>query len=185
VINLDPDPSKRMRHFPDVNAAIEYAEDSLIARYGGAETKWRKIDVRDHPLLAGLPDHQLELVLSRLTPRSYRDAEPVVLSGQSPHGLYLVLSGMVDVTTEQANVRHHLSMFTVGTTFGTIYAVTQRGYDIDAHARDEVEALLLPMEAIAELNRSAPDLMLELQRRLIAGAFDSLDWVTRALITPN
>ena len=26
-----------------------------------------------------------------------------------------------------------------GTTFGTIYAVTQRGYDIDAHARDDVE----------------------------------------------
>ena len=27
------------RHFPDVNAAIEYAEDALIARYGGAETQ--------------------------------------------------------------------------------------------------------------------------------------------------
>jgi glutaminase len=185
VINLDPDPSKRMRHFPDVNAATEYAEDRLIARYGGAETKWRKIDVQDHPLLTGLPDHQLELVRSRLEPRSYRDAEPVVLAGQAPHGLYLVLSGMVDVSAEQGNVRHHLSMFTVGTTFGTIYAVTQRGYDIDAHARDDVEALLLPMAAIAELSRSAPDLMLALQARLIAGAFDSLDWVTRALVTSN
>ena len=102
VINLDPDPSKRMRHFPDVNAAIEYAEDALIARYGGAETKWRTIEVRDHPLMAGLPDHQLELVRSRLVPRSYRDAEPVVLAGQPPQGLYLVLSGMVDVSAEQA-----------------------------------------------------------------------------------
>jgi glutaminase len=185
VINLDPDPSKRIRHFPDVNAAIEYAEDSLISRYGGAGAKWRKIDVQDHPLLTGLPDHQLELVRSRLQPRSYRDAEPVVLAGQAPHGLYLVLSGMVDVSAEQGNVRHHLSMFTVGTTFGTIYAVTQRGYDIDAHARDDVEALLLPMAAIAELSRSAPDLMLALQGRLIAGAFDSLDWVTRALVTSN
>ena len=185
VINLDPDPSKRMRHFPDVNAAIEYAEDRLIARYGGAETTWRRIDVRDHPLLVGLPDHQLELVRSRLVPRSYRDAEPVVLTGQSPNGLYLVLSGMVDVSAQRGDVRHHLSMFTVGTTFGTIYAVTQRGYDVDAHARDDVEAQLLPMDAIAELSETAPDLMLALQRRLIAGAFDSLDWLTRALVTPN
>jgi glutaminase len=185
VINLDSDPSQRIRHFPDVNAAIEYAEDSLIARYGGAETKWRRIDVRDHPLLVGLPEHQLELLRSRLEPRSYRDAEPVVLAGQPPHGLYLVLSGMVDVSAEQGDVRHHLSMFTVGTTFGTIYAVTQRGYDIDAHARDDVEALLLPMAAIAELSETAPDLMLALQRRMLAGAFDSLDWVTRALVTPN
>ena len=45
--------------------------------------------------------------------------------------------------------------------------------------------MLLPMDAIAELSQSAPDLMLALQRRLIAGAFDSLDWVTRALVTPN
>ena len=41
------------------------------------------------------------------------------------------------------------------------------------------------MDAIAELRQTAPDLMLELQGRLLAGAFDTLDWVTRALVTPN
>ena len=185
VITLDPDPSKRLRHFPDVNAAIEYVEDALIQRYGGAETKWRTIQVRDHPLIAGLPDHHLTLVLERLVRRSFRDAESVVLAGQPAQGLYLVLSGMVDVSAEQQDVRHHLSMFTVGTTFGTIYAVTRRDYDVDAHARDDVEAMLLPMAAITELSQSAPDLMLALQGRLLTGAFDSLDWVTRALVTPN
>ncbi len=45
--------------------------------------------------------------------------------------------------------------------------------------------MLLPMAALVELGRTAPELMLALQRRLLAGAFDSLDWVTRALITPN
>lgn len=185
VITLDPDPAKRVRHFPDSNAAIEYAEDTLIERHGGVDAQWRTIDAQDHPLLVGLREHHLELVRSRLVSRSYRDADPVVRAGESPHGFFLVLSGMVDVSAQQGDVRHHLSMFTVGTTFGTIYAVTQRGYDVDAHARNDVQALLLPMDAIAELSTTAPDLMLALLGRLLAGAFESLDWVRRALVTPN
>ena len=41
------------------------------------------------------------------------------------------------------------------------------------------------MAALASSAGPHPDLMLALLRRLVAGAFDSLDWVTRALITPN
>jgi hypothetical protein len=41
--------------------------------------------------------------------------------------------------------------------------------------------MLLPMPAIAELGETSPDLSLALLRRLVEGAFDSLDWVTRAL----
>ena len=185
VADLDPDPTKRAKHFADVNAAIEYAEDGLIARYGGADTKPRSIEVHDHPLLAGLPDHQVDLVHSRLVRRSYRPGEQVVLAGQPAQGLYLVLSGMLDVSLEQGGARHHLSMFTVGTTFGVAYAVTQRAYDVDTHARTEVEAVLLPVAALAELSDAAPELVLALMRRLVAGALDSLEWVTRTLVTPN
>ena len=180
---LDPDAGKRVRHFSEVNAAIEYAEDALIARYGGVDTKPRSLLVQEHPLLAGLPEHQLDLVRDRLLARSYAGGEAMVLAGQPAQGLYLVLSGMVDVTLAQAGVRHHLSMFTVGTTFGTAYAVTGRAYDVDAHARDDVDARLLPVAALTELGRTAPDLMLALLGRLVAGAFDSIDWMTRALIS--
>ena len=185
VAQLDPDPSKRVRHFPDVNAAVEYAEDALIARHGGTETAWRSIEVDDHPLLAGLSAEHLAVVRSRLEPRSYSDGEPVASAGRPAKGLYLVLAGMIDLSLEQDDVRHHLSMFTVGTTFGVIYAMTGRDYDVDAHARGAVESYLLPMAALDDLGRTAPELMLALQRRLLVGAFDSLDWVTRALITPN
>jgi hypothetical protein len=58
-----------------------------------------------------------------------------------------------------------------------------RAYDVDAHARDDVDARLLPVAALTELGRTAPDLMLALLGRLVAGAFDSIDWMTRALIS--
>jgi glutaminase len=185
VLPLDSDISKRIRHFPDCNASIEFVEDALIAKYGDADAHWGPIQPQDHPLIAGLPVDQLTLLRSRLVPCSYADGEPLVLAGQPAKGLFLVLAGMVNVSIEQDSIRHHLSMFTVGTTFGVVYAVAGRGYDIDAHAVDAVEALLLPTDALVELSASAPGLMLAMLQRLVTGAFDSLDWVTRALVTPN
>ena len=60
-----------------------------------------------------------------------------------------------------------------------------REYDVDATARGEVAAMVLPAPAIAELTATAPDLMLTLMSRLVTGAFDHLDWVTRALVSPS
>ena len=172
----------RVRHFLDVNSAIEYAEDVVISRYGGGAALARTISAEEHPLLAGLTERQLALLRSALLPRSYADGELLAQVGDQAHGLFVVLSGMVDVGITQPHVgRHHLSMFTAGTTFGVAYAVTERAYDIDANAVGEVRALLLPVEQLQLLSESAPDLVLALLRRLVAGAVDTLDWVTRSL----
>ena len=48
-----------------------------------------------------------------------------------------------------------------------------------------VQALLLPIDELTELSDSAPELVLALLRRLVTGAFDSLDWVTRALVADS
>ena len=172
----------RVRHFLDVNSAIEYAEDVVISRYGGGAALARTISAEDHPLLAGLTPRQLGLLRPALVSRRYADGELLAQVGHAAHGLFIVLSGMVDVGITQPHVgRHHLSMFTAGTTFGVAYAVTERAYDIDANAVGEVRALLLPVEQLQLLSESAPDLVLALLRRLVAGAVDTLDWVTRSL----
>ncbi len=72
-------------------------------------------------------------------------------------------------------------MLAAGTTFGVAYAVAERAFDIDADAVGSVDTLLLPVERLNALGESAPDLILTLLRRLVAGAVDTLDWVTRAL----
>jgi glutaminase len=172
----------RVRHFLDVNSAIEYAEDAIISKHGGRAALARVVSAEDHPLLAGLTQRQVALLRSALVSRSYADGELLAQVGDPAHGLFVVLSGMVDVGITQPHVgRHHLSMFTAGTTFGVAYAVTERAYDIDANAVGEVQTLLLPVEQLQLLSESAPDLVLALLRRLVAGAVDTLDWVTRSL----
>lgn len=61
------------------------------------------------------------------------------------------------------------------------YAVAARDLDVDAHAVGEVRTVRLPMSALAELTDAAPELLILLMRRLVAGAFDNLEWVTRTL----
>ena len=185
VIQLDPDASKRVEHFADLNSAVERAEDQLIARHGGDAISWAAIELAEHPLVAGLPADQATRIAAMLVPRTFADGEPVALAGQAPAGLFLLLSGMLNLSVEVAGTRHHVSMFTVGTTFGVIYAVARRDFDIDAHAVGEVQALQLPMAALDELSRDAPELLIAVLRRLVTGAFENLDWVTRALVTPN
>jgi len=172
----------RVRHFLDVNSAIEYAEDVIVDRYGGRAALARTVTAEDHPLIAGLTKRQVALLRAALVSRSYADGELLAQVGDPAHGLFLVLSGMVDVGIAQPRVgRHHLSMFTAGTTFGVAYAVTERVYDIDANAVGDVQVLLLPVEQLRLLSESAPDLVLAVLRHLVAGAVDTLDWVTRSI----
>jgi glutaminase len=185
VLELDPDPAKRLRHFGDLNEAVGYAEDVLLARHAGADAQAQAIPIHEHPLLSGLPPEQLEAIVTRLVPHTYGAGDPVVRSGDPTQGLFLITAGPVEVSVELAGTRHHLSMFTAGTTFGVAYAVAGREYDVDATARGEVAAMVLPAPAIAELTATAPDLMLTLMSRLVTGAFDHLDWVTRALVSPS
>ena len=180
---LDPDPAKRVRHFTALQEALAYAEEVLIARHAGPDREVAAMPIGDHPLLRELPAERLDLILPRLERRRYADGDAVVRSGDPSQGLFLIVAGPVEVSIDRAGVRHHLSMFTAGTTFGVAYAVAGREYDIDATARGAVEAMVLPAAAIAELTAAAPDLMLTLMSRLVTGAFEQMDWVTRALVS--
>lgn len=183
VLQLDPDPAKRVRHFTDLNDAVAYAEGVLLARHAGPDEAAAALPIREHPLVRGLPEDRLALILPRLEHRRYGPGDAVVRSGDPTEGLFLIVAGPVEVSVDDGGVRHHLSMFTAGTTFGVAYAVAGREYDIDATARDAVEAMVLPAAAIAELTATAPDLMLTLMSRLVTGAFEQMDWATRALIS--
>ena len=185
ILEPDPDPAKRVRHFSNLNEALAYAEDVLLSRHAGPDHRTRAIPVREHPLLHGLPEDQLDLLLNRLVRRTYAAGDPVVRRGDPTEGLFLITAGPVEVSVDQGDARHHLSMFSAGTTFGAAYAVSGRNYDIDATARGDVETMVLTAPAIADLTATAPDLMLTVLSRLVTGAFDHLDWVTRALVTPN
>lgn len=89
---------------------IDYAEDAIIARRGGPAALARSVAAQDHPLLAGLSEPHVAVLRSALISRSYAEGELLARAGtvgHPAHGLFLVLSGTVDVGVTQPRVGRH------------------------------------------------------------------------------
>ena len=160
------DGNRPVRRFDDLNSAIEFAEDILITRHADPGVAVDSIELDDHPLLIALsPEHRAAL-LGRLLIRRYEHGEQLVRIDQEPQGLFLILGGMVDIgiaiPSAFDHTRRHLSMFTAGTTFGVVYALARRPYEIDAHAVGPVRAAVLEMAALDQFSERDPDIMLSL-----------------------
>jgi glutaminase len=177
------------RRFADLNSATEFAEDILIARYADPGVTVEGINVDDHPVLTELgAEHRVDLVGAMLI-RCYGHGEHLVRARQEPQGLFFILGGMVDMGITVPNAldrsRHHLSMFTVGTTFGVVYALARRPYDIDALAVGPVRAAVLEMATLERVSEREPQLMLALLRALVSTEFSNLNMVVKTLASPQ
>jgi glutaminase len=114
--------------------------------------------------------------------------DQLVRAQQEPQGLFLILSGMVDVGITIPSAldrrRHHLSMFTVGTTFGMVYALARRPYDIE-RMRSGRCAAVLEMAALDQFSKREPELMLSLLRALVSTEFNNLNWIVNTIASPE
>ena len=183
------DGNRQVRRFDDLNSAIEFAEDIVITRYADPGVAVKSIELDDHPLLTALsPEHRAAL-LGRLLIRHYEHGDQLVRVDQEPQGLFLILSGMVDIgiaiPSTFDRTRRHLSMFTVGTTFGVVYALARRPYEIDANAAGPVRTAVLEMAALDQFSEQDPDLMLSLMRALVSTEFTNLSWIVKSLASPD
>jgi len=176
---------RRVRRFADLNSATEFAEDILIDRYADPGVTADSIDVTDHPVLTGLGAHQRADLVSTMVIQRFGHGEQLVGAQQEPQGLFFILDGMVDMGIAVPNgldhSRHHLSMFTAGTTFGVVYALARRPYDIDAHAVGAVRAAVLEMAALDQISEREPQLMLSLLRALVSTEFSNVNWVLKTV----
>ena len=183
------DGNRPVRRFNDLNSAVEFAEDIVITRHADPGVAVESIEIDDHPLLIALsPTHRAAL-LGRLLIRRYEHGDQLVRINQEPKGLFLILGGMVDmgiaIPSASDHTRRHLSMFTVGTTFGVVYALARRPYEIDAYAVGPVRAAVLEMAALDQFSEREPDIMLSLLRALVSTEFTNLTWIAKRLASPE
>ena len=183
------DGNRPVRRFNDLNSAVEFAEDIVITRHADPGVAVESIEIDDHPLLTALsPTHRAAL-LGRLLIRRYEHGDQLVRINQEPKGLFLILGGMVDmgiaIPSASDHTRRHLSMFTVGTTFGVVYALARRPYEIDAYAVGPVRAAVLEMAALDQFSEREPDIMLSLLRALVSTEFTNLTWIAKRLASPE
>ncbi len=106
---------KNVRDFYLLDTAIEWAEDQLVYRYGGAVDFRETTELAEQPLLAGLSPEELAGLASIGTVRHYKAGEKIISAGNAATSLFFLRSGAVHVTLPDG-VR--LATLTAGMAFG-------------------------------------------------------------------
>ena len=104
-----------VRDFYLLDAAIEWTEDQIVYRYGGAIDFHEPTELSEQPLLAGLTTEELTDLASIATVRTYAQGEKIVTTGAPATSLFFLRSGAVHVTLSDG-VR--LATLTAGMSFG-------------------------------------------------------------------
>lgn len=104
-----------VRDFYLLDAAIEWAEDQIVYRHGGAIDFLETTELSEQSLLAGLTEAELAELASISTVKTYRAGEKIVSAGDAAASLFFLRSGAVHVTLPDG-IR--LATLTAGTAFG-------------------------------------------------------------------
>jgi len=119
-----------VRDFYLLDTAIEWAEDQIVYRYGGAIDFHETTELSEQPLLAGLTAEELTDLASIGTIKHYRRGEKIVSAGDTATSLFFLRSGAVHVTLPDG-IR--LATLTAGMAFGEMALIeSHRSADVTA-----------------------------------------------------
>jgi glutaminase len=119
-----------VRDFYLLDTAIEWAEDQIVYRYGGAIDFHETTELSEQPLLAGLTAEELTDLASIGKVRHYRRGEKIVSAGDTATSLFFLRSGAVHVTLPDG-IR--LATLTAGMAFGEMALLeSHRSADVTA-----------------------------------------------------
>ena len=142
-----------LRDFYLLDTAIEWAEDQVVYRHGGAIDFHETTELSEQPLLAGLSAQELaEHRRHSARCEAIARGEKIVAAGDPATSLFFLISGVVHVTLPDG-VR--LATLTAGTAFGEM-ALLETGRSADVLADMSATALEIPLRDFERFREQHP-----------------------------
>lgn len=141
-----------VRDFYLLDTAIEWAEDQIVYRYGGAIDFHDTTELSEQPLLAGLTPEELTDLASIGTIRHYTAGEKIISAGDAATSLFFLRSGAVHVTLPDG-VR--LATLTAGMPFGEM-ALLESHRSADVTADMAATAWEMPLRDFERFRKQHP-----------------------------
>lgn len=144
--------------FVDTDAALEWAEDALIADQDGLDAASLELALRDIPVLTGLSDADLALIAGRLRRERYKAGDIVIRQGDRDRRVYIVASGTTTVRVNAADSERQvrLASYARGTTFGEMALLDHQPRSATVTAENDVVCYVLSEEAFEALIADHP-----------------------------
>lgn len=169
--------------FADADAALEWAENALIAEQQGLKAAPLELAMDEIPVLAGLSDTEKALIALRLRRAAYRSGDVVIRQGDEDRSLYIVAKGTttVRVNVEGTNRQVRLVSYSRGTVFGEMALLDRQPRSATVTADDDVVCYALSEEAFNALIKEHPLIAVQLLANLARELSVRLRHVTRII----
>jgi sulfate permease, SulP family len=144
--------------FTDTDAALEWAEDALIAGHDAVDAASAELALRDIPVLTGLDEEELALIAARLRRARYKPGEIVIRQGGSDRNVYIVASGTTTVRVNAAGTERQvrLASYARGTMFGEMALLDHQPRSATVTAENDVVCYVLSEDAFQALVAEHP-----------------------------
>jgi glutaminase len=151
-----------VRNFRLLDGAIEWAEDQIVYRYGGAIDRPEVTELSEQALLAGLTPQELADLAALGTIRTYEAGTTIIAASEPPVSLFFLRSGVVHVRLP-GGIR--LATLTAGMAFGEM-ALLEAHRSADVVADKSVTALEVPLTDFQRFREQHPRIGERIMRNL-------------------
>lgn len=152
--------------FPDADRALEFAEDSLLAKLAPATAPHEPLPLAATLLGQGLDDDELALLSGLVVERRFAPGEVIFRRGDAGDALYVLLQGQVGIWLNAAGDARRGQMrgrrlvsYAPGVVFGEMGLMHGQPRSADAVAEEATVVRVLARDAYDELARSHPALL--------------------------
>ena len=160
--------------FEDLDAALEWAEDLVLEREGDDGDRDERVELRDHPFLAGLEDSDQQVVVDLLEPRRYEAGDLVMQAGTPADEMFLLTEGRVSSLVPRADgTSRRLASFGGGSLVGELALLGNEPRMVDVRADTDLECHALTVDAIVALGALRPEARITL--------FANMLWIVSSL----
>lgn len=160
---------RRLHLAPDVDRALEWAEDRLLATAGIAALPDRPLALAETVLADGLDEAQLAALAAELDELHFAAGTAVFRAGEPGDALYLSTQGTIAVLLPGSPSKR-IAAFAPGVIVGEMALLEGQPRSADAYAEGDVTVLRLSRQAFERLRREHPalaaTLLLNVSRQL-------------------
>ena len=148
------------RFFPDIDRAIEWAEDGLLQTTDTAPLL--QLPLHQIPLLRDFEPDQIERLRTRLEPVAWPAGHVIFRHGDPGSCLYLVTSGRASVHLRHDDEGIRLVTFAPGAVFGELALLDRGPRSATVTADEDLAGFGLSEESFSVLCQTEPDIAIKL-----------------------
>jgi SulP family sulfate permease len=148
------------RFFPDIDRAIEWAEDELLRHAGTGQPLELSLD--RHPLLLDFTAEQIERLRAWLEPVVFPAGHVIFRHGDPGSSLYLVACGRASVHIQREDGDIRLVTFAAGAVLGELALLDRGPRSATITVDEDLTGFSLSEPSFAVLCREQPDIAIKL-----------------------